>query len=127
VKAGTTASARERLLYRWYRARLRELVTSLLEKWKAELRVAPTAWGIKKMKTKWGSCNAAAGRIWLNVELAKKPIGCVEYVLAHELVHLVSRTHDERFLALMDRHLPTWRRRRAELNATPLARESWSS
>jgi predicted metal-dependent hydrolase len=78
------------------------------------------------MKTKWGSCNPKARRVWLNLELIKKSPGSLEYVVVHELAHLHSRKHDERFVALMDRHLPTWRRRRAELNASPLAQESWS-
>jgi predicted metal-dependent hydrolase len=126
VGPGSTPADRERLLYRWYRRRLREVVPPLLEKWQADLGVAPCGWGIKKMRTKWGSCSDRAGRIWLNVELAKKPPGCLEYVVVHELLHLVSRKHDERFLALMDRPLPTWRRRRAELTAAPLAREDWA-
>lgn len=77
------------------------------------------------MKTKWGSCNPKARRVWLNLELIKKPPGGLEYVLVHELVHLLARNHDERFLGLMDCHLPTWRRRRTELNAAPLAQEEW--
>lgn len=77
------------------------------------------------MKTKWGSCNPKTRRIWLNLELIKKPPACLEYVLVHELTHLLIAKHDDKFLRLMDRHLPTWRRRRAELNATPLAKEAW--
>jgi predicted metal-dependent hydrolase len=125
VRLDSTAGDRDRLLQRWYRERLRELVPGLLTKWQAKLGVEVRAWGIKRMKTKWGSCNARARRIWLNLELIKKPPACLEYVLVHELTHLLSRTHDERFLSLMDRHLPTWRRRRTELNATPLAKEVW--
>ena len=125
VRPDWTADDREHLLQRWYRERLRELVTRLLDKWQDELGVTLCEWGIKRMKTKWGSCNPKAGRIWLNLELIKKPPACLEYVLVHELTHLLIRNHDERFLALMDRHLPTWRRRRTELNAAPLAEESW--
>lgn len=125
VRPGCSAEDRERLLQRWYRDRLREIVPGLLVKWQAKLGVEVCAWGIKRMKTKWGSCNARARRIWLNLELIKKPPGCLEYVLVHELTHLLARNHDERFLGLMDRHLPTWRRRRAELNATALAKEAW--
>jgi predicted metal-dependent hydrolase len=77
------------------------------------------------MKTKWGSCSIAARRIWLNLELAKKPVECLEYVVVHELVHLRERHHNERFIALMDKHLPQWRLHRDVLNATPLGHERW--
>ena len=125
VRPEWTAEDRERLLHRWYRERLRDLVPRLLLKWQGKLAVAVREWGIKRMKTKWGSCNSKARRIWLNLELIKKPPACLEYVLVHELAHLVVRNHDDRVLTLMDRHLPTWRHRRTELNAAPLARESW--
>ena len=94
-------------------------------KWEPVLGVAVEDWGIKRMKTKWGSCNAKARRIWLNLELVKKPPACLEYVVVHELVHLRDQKHGPRFLALMDEHLPCWRRRRTELNAAPLAKEDW--
>lgn len=125
VRPGLNAKDRERVLQTWYRERLRELVPPLLEKWQATLGVTVTGWGIKKMKTKWGSCNAEAHRIWLNLELAKKPPECLEYLVVHELVHLVVRHHDDRFHALMDRHLPKWRAIRKTLNAAPLGDETW--
>jgi predicted metal-dependent hydrolase len=125
VRPGATAEDRERLLQGWYRDRLREVASRLLARWQEKLGVEVAAWGIKRMKTKWGSCNPKAGRVWLNLELIKKPPACLEYVLVHELTHLLVAKHDDRFLRLMDRHLPSWRRRRAELNATPLAKESW--
>ena len=78
------------------------------------------------MKTKWGTCNAEARRIWLNLELAKKPVQCIEHVMVHELVHLLERHHSDRFVAIMDRNLPQWRVLRQELNAAPLAHETWS-
>jgi predicted metal-dependent hydrolase len=77
------------------------------------------------MKTKWGSCNPVARTIRLNTELAKKPKECLEYIVVHELAHLIERHHDERFLAIMDKHMPRWRLRRQELNAGPLAQEAW--
>ena len=95
-------------------------------KWQAVLGVKIAHCGIKRMKTKWGSCNAEAGRIWLNLELAKKPVQCLEYIIVHELAHLVQRRHDARFTALMDEHLPQWRMHRQELNFAPLAHESWT-
>jgi hypothetical protein len=125
AKPGLTAEQREHVLSRWYRERLRELAAPLVEKWQDKLGVMVDAWGIKRMKTKWGSCNAKARRIWLNLELVKKPPECLEYLIVHELVHLLVRHHDEQFVALMDRHMPKWRAYRKILNAAPLAYEVW--
>jgi predicted metal-dependent hydrolase len=126
VRPDMGAQERERALHRWYRQHLRQIIEPLLEKWQTVLGVQVTECRIKKMKTKWGTCNADARRIWLNLELAKKPVQCTEYVMLHELVHLLERHHTDRFLAIMDRHLPQWRGLREELNAAPLAHESWS-
>lgn len=125
VRPGTSAEQREQVVQRWYRQQLRQLLAPLLERWQPILGVAVAYCGIKKMKTKWGSCNAHARRIWLNLELAKKPVPCIEYLVVHELVHLLVRHHDDRFLTLMDQHLPQWRQQRQELNAAPLAHEIW--
>ena len=126
VRPGTVAEQRERLLYSWYRDRLRILATELLEKWQSVLGVQAADWGIRKMKTKWGTCNVDARRIWLNLELAKKPLQCIEYVVVHELVHLLERHHNERFTAHMDEHLPHWQVHRDELNRAPLVHETWA-
>jgi len=126
IRRDADAGARERVLQRWYRANLRQLIPPLLAKWETRLDVKAAAWGIKKMKTKWGACNPDARRIWLNLELAKKPVRCLEYLIVHELAHLVERQHNERFISLMDDHLPDWRHRRKELNAAPLSHETWS-
>jgi len=126
VRPGTDAERREALLQRWHREQLRVLIPPLLEKWQAALDVQVTDWGIKRMKTRWGSCNVSARRIWLNLELAKKPVQCLEYVLVHELVHLVERHHNERFTSLMDANLPQWCQYRDVLNGSPLAHEEWS-
>ena len=117
---------RERVLQRWYREQLRELIPPLLTKWAEILGVQPAAWGIKRMKTKWGTCNVDAKRIWLNLELAKKPAQCLEYIVVHEMTHLLERHHNDRFISLMDQHLPHWRLYRQELNAAPLAHDTWS-
>ena len=117
---------RERALHRWYRQQLRQIIAPMMEKWQTVLGVPATECRIKKMKTKWGTCNADARRIWLNLELAKKPVQCIEYVMVHELVHLLERHHSDRFVAIMDRNLPQWRVLRQELNAAPLAHEAWS-
>ncbi len=117
---GWSAAAREAALLRWYRRQLKGQVASLLEKWQAKLGVRAEGWGIKRMKTRWGTCNPGARRIWLNLELAKKSPRCLEYIVVHELVHLIEPTHRERFIALMDRHLPHWRALRDECSG-PLA------
>jgi predicted metal-dependent hydrolase len=126
VRPESTVEQRERILQRWYRQRLRALIPSLLEKWEAVLGIRAREFGIKKMKTRWGTCNIEARRIWVNLELAKKPAACLEYIVVHELTHLLERNHTERFTAIMDKHLPTWRFSRKELNSEPLANETWS-
>ena len=117
--------AREAVLHRWYRRRLREQLPALLAKWEPEVGVAVTDVRIKKMKTRWGSCNAEAGRIWMNLELAKKPASCLAYILVHEMVHFLERDHNDRFRELMDRLMPQWRLHGDELNRAPLAHEEW--
>ncbi len=125
VKMETSAEQREKVLYHWYREQLKQLIPPLLEKWQPLLGVEVSAWGVKKMKTKWGACNTQARRIWLNLELAKKPVQCLEYIVVHELVHLLERHHNERFTAMMDQHLSNWRVSRDELNQSPLGYENW--
>ena len=125
VRRDADGFTRERVLQRWYRGHLRQLIPPLLAKWEARIGVQPAEWGIKKMKTKWGACNVDARRIWLNLELAKKPVQCLEYLVVHELMHFNERHHNDRFVSLMDRYLPDWRHRRQELNAAPLGHESW--
>jgi predicted metal-dependent hydrolase len=126
VRPEITVKGRERILQEWYRQHLRELIPALLEKWQAILGVRAKEFGIKKMKTKWGTCNIEARRIWINLELAKKPVSCLEYIIVHELTHLLERHHNPQFTAIMDRYLPTWRMSRKELNSEPLANENWS-
>ena len=109
----------------WYREGLKTLIPPLLERWQPILGVQVADWGVKKMKTKWGTCSIEARRIWVNLELAKKPEPCLEYIVVHELMHLLERHHTERFTALMDRHLPDWRVRREVLNGAPLGGEAW--
>ena len=125
VRPGSSAEQREAVLQRWYRDQLRALIPPLLERWQPKLGVQASHWGIKKMKTKWGSCNTTARRIWINLELAKKSVQCLEYIVVHELVHLLERTHNERFTVLMDAFMPQWRQYRQMLNTTPLGHEGW--
>ena len=126
VPPGASADQREAVLLRWHRDQLKVLAAALLERWQPVLGVQVAAWGVKKMKTKWGSCNTDTRRIWLNLELAKKPVPCLEYIVVHELVHLVERRHSEQFTALMDRYLPDWRTRRTLLNGAPLGHVEWA-
>jgi predicted metal-dependent hydrolase len=127
VRPGTTAAQRDAVLQRWYRERLKGLMPALLDKWQPILGVQVAHWGIKKMKTKWGSCNTSAKRIWLNLELAKKPAVCLEYIVVHELVHLLERRHSEKFAVLMDSVLPNWRSTRDLLNSEILGHETWNN
>lgn len=123
---GADRDQRDAILQRWYRRELRKLLAPMLANWEARVGKPVTEVRIKRMKTRWGSCNADVGRIWMNLELIKKPVACVEYVLAHELVHLHERHHNERFLERMDALMPTWRVHRDELNRAPLAHEEWT-
>lgn len=125
VRPGSTPEQREAVLLRWYREQLKTMIPPLLEKWQSALGVQVAGWGVKKMKTKWGSCNVDARRIWLNLELAKKPPQCLEYIVVHELVHLLERRHDDRFTRLMDSFMPQWRQYRDMLNKAPLGHEEW--
>lgn len=125
VRPGSDRATREAVLERWYRARLHAAIPALLAKWQPVIGVTASEVRIKKMKTRWGSCTIEARRLWLNLELAKKPPACLEYIVVHELVHLLERHHNARFLALMDRFLPHWPQRRAELNRAPLAHAEW--
>ncbi len=125
VKPGATLENRRKVMSEWYRQQLKERIPTLLVKWQKKIGVEADAWGVKKMKTKWGSCSISARRIWLNLDLACKPPECLEYILVHELIHLLERTHNERFKAHMDEFMPNWRLHRATLNRTPLANERW--
>lgn len=125
VPKGANRHKREQILLAWYRNSLKALIPPLIDKWEGKMGVKVESWGVRRMKTKWGSCNAPAHRIWLNLELAKKPIRCLEYILIHEMVHLTERHHNDRFTRLMDQFMPNWRARRDELNHAPLAHETW--
>ncbi|MFZ6799253.1 M48 family metallopeptidase [Undibacterium sp. Di24W] len=125
VQPGTSTENRLAVLNSWYREQLKLKVDELVQHWAPVVKRRPNAFGIRKMKTKWGSCNIEAKRIWLNLELVKKPPECLEYILVHELVHLLERHHNERFRKYMDKFLPKWRESRALLNKLPLAYEDW--
>ena len=125
VRPGSDTAKREQVLLAWYRAQLKAAIPPLISKWQDEIGVRVDDWGVKRMKTKWGSCNIDDRRIWLNLELVKKPPRCLEYIVVHEMVHLLERRHNDRFVALMDQLLPQWHLIRDELNRAPLAHVEW--
>ncbi len=125
AKPGSTPERRAELLGRWYKARLREALEPLVERWRKRLRVSVASWSVRKMKTRWGSCNYRKGRITFNLELVKKSPECIDYLVAHELAHLRVPDHGPRFVALMDKHVPGWKALRKKLNAAPLIHEEW--
>jgi len=126
IPADTSADKRRELLDRWYREQLRRAIPDLIAQWEPVLGVSVARWSIRRMKTKWGSCNRESGHIWFNVELAKKHPDSLEYIVVHEMTHYLERGHGERFSKLMDGELPDWRSRRDQLNEAPLSEETWS-
>jgi predicted metal-dependent hydrolase len=125
VRPGSNVAKREEVMHDWHKTLLHGLVPRLIRKWEAKLGVRVAGYFLQRMKTKWGSCNHRAGNIWLNTELVKKPKDLIEYVVAHEMVHLIEPRHSERFLALLTKHYPAWQEARAELNDLPLSAEVW--
>lgn len=125
VRPKASLIQREYILHEWYRNQLKELIPPIIEKWEDKMGVTIADWRVKRMKTKWGSCNIEVKRIWLNLELVKKPNHCLEYIIVHELVHLLERHHNDRFIAYMNKFLPSWRFLRDELNREPLANHDW--
>ena len=125
VRPGSSAEKREAVMQEWHRSLLHEVVPEIIRKWEGRLGVKVAAYFLQRMKTKWGGCNHRARTIRLNAELVKKPKDLLEYVVVHEMLHLIEPTHSERFFALLNRHYPSWREARAELNALPLTSERW--
>lgn len=125
TRPDTDRDRRERTLNDWYRSELKATIPGLIDKWSLTVGVEVDDWGVKKMKTRWGSCIPTAKRIWLNLELAKKRPECLEYVVVHEMVHMLERPHSDHFKDLMDSFMPNWRSHRDELNRAPLAHEDW--
>lgn len=125
VKSGTSTEERGSIMKEWYRKELKKIVPDLIEKWEKIIGVKANDWGIKHMRTKWGACKTDEKRIWLNLELAKKPMNCIEYIIVHELVHLLERHHNENFVKHMDQFMPKWRLHRDELKSLPVAHNDW--
>lgn len=125
VRLGSDREQREKVLLEWYRLNLKELIPPLVAYWEPIIGVQVADWQVRQMKTRWGTCNIAAARIWLNLELAKKSAQCLEYIVVHEMVHLLERHHNDRFTELMNRFMPQWRLHREELNRSALGHEEW--
>jgi predicted metal-dependent hydrolase len=120
VRPGASLVQRQVLLNEWLRLRLKAHIPPMVEKWEKIIGVKVSSWAVKQMRTKWGACNIEKNRIWLNLELAKKPLACLEYVVVHEMVHLLERHHNEIFQGYMTLYMPDWKAIREELNSLPL-------
>jgi predicted metal-dependent hydrolase len=125
VREGSIEEQKEKVMMEWYRGQLKHQIPELIEKWQKKLGIEVNEWVIKRMKTKWGTCTIAARRIWLNLELVKKPHHCLEYIIVHEMVHLLERKHNDRFVAHMDKFMPQWHLYKDELNRSMLSHEIW--
>jgi predicted metal-dependent hydrolase len=125
VRPGASAEKRAEVIHEWHKSLLHDVVPALVDKWEKRLGVKVAGYFLQRMKTKWGSCNYRAGHIRLNTELVKKPKDLLEYIVVHEMLHLIEQTHTDRFVELLDQNYPAWREARAELNDLPLAAEGW--
>jgi predicted metal-dependent hydrolase len=125
VRSETSRDKKKAILEEWYRERLKEAIPTLIAKWEKLMNVKVKRFFVRRMKTKWGSCNPSNKSIRLNTELAKKPLDCLEYIVVHEIAHLREPTHNSRFIALMDSVMPKWEFYREMLNRSPLRHESW--
>lgn len=125
VRPGSHTEKRHEIMTEWYRGELHKICKELVTKWQNKIGVQTSFYGIKRMKTRWGTCNQKAGRVWFNLELAKKSFSSIEYVIAHELIHLIEKKHNDRFVFLMNKHLPKWRSEKEDLNRFILSHEEW--
>ena len=126
VRPESGKEKKQAVLDEWYREQIKGAVPALIEKWQPLMGAKVKRFFVQQMKTKWGSCNQDTGSIRLNTELAKKPRECLEYIVVHEMVHLLEPTHNSRFIGLMDRFMPKWQFYRDMLNRLPVRHESWS-
>lgn len=124
VSANATWKEKERRIANWQREQLRERLPARVQDWATHLDVETPSWRIKRMKTLWGSCNPEKGLIWINLELSKKPLACLDYIVLHEMAHLISPRHDDLFISILDRLMPNWRQLRSDLNKLPLRNEN---
>ncbi len=127
VRPGSSEAKRRDIMHQWHKSLLHVAVPELIQTWEPRLGVRVAAYFLQRMKTKWGACNHRARTIRLNTELVKKPRDLLEYVVVHEMLHLVEPTHSEHFVTLMGKHYPSWREARAELNELPVSAETWKA
>lgn len=127
VRPGATIEKRAEIIHEWQKTLLHEAIPSLIQRWEKKLKVKVSRYFLQRMKTRWGSCNYVARNIRINTELVKKPKDLLEYVVVHEMVHLLEPSHNKRFISIMDEHYPNWREARAELNDLPLTAEMWKA
>lgn len=125
VKPNSNIEKKSEVINEWYRKELRQFASPILQEWEKKMGVKANALQVKIMKTKWGTCNTDSKTIWLNSELMKKPVSCIEYIIVHELVHLLEKTHNSKFVAYMDNFMPQWRQRKTELNKLPISHKDW--
>jgi predicted metal-dependent hydrolase len=126
VPLGTNQQKMQQIVAQWYRSQMKAAIPPLIARWASVMGVEVSRFYVQQMKTKWGSCNHRTGTIRLNTELAKKPKDCLEYVVVHEMTHLLEPTHNARFISIMDRFMPNWRLRRDQLNRLPVRHEEWA-
>lgn len=126
VRQGATEQKRAEVMHGWYKTLLHTAVPPLIAKWEKKLGVTVAGYYLQRMKTKWGSCNHVAQSIRLNTELAKKPKDLLEYVVVHEMIHMIEPTHNEHFIDILNKAYPSWREARSELNDLPLSSETWN-
>jgi len=126
VRPGSSFEKRRDLIEEWYRGQVKQAVPELIAKWEPRLRVKVNRFFVQKMRTKWGSCSPIAKNIRLNTELAKKPLECLEYIIVHEMIHLLEPTHNSRFITLMEQFMSNWKFYRTELNRLPVRHEDWT-
>ncbi len=127
VRPGTDIKKRSEIIHEWQKSLLHEVVPIIIQKWERKLEIKVSSYYLQRMKTKWGSCNHRVGNIRINTELVKKPKDLLEYVIVHEMAHLIEPIHSDRFISILEKHYPTWREARAELNELPLTAESWKN
>ena len=125
VRPKSSVTKRHEVMTEWYRKQLYPVVEELITKWQKKIGIQSKAWGIKKMKTRWGTCNYKDAKILINLELVKKPMSCIEYVVVHELLHLIEKKHSDKFVALITKYIPKWRSIKEELNSFMLSYEEW--
>lgn len=126
VRPNTGLEKKHAIMEQWYREQLKEMIPAIIAQWEKKIKVHVVEFGVKKMRTRWGTCNKEAGRIWVNLELAKKPLACLEYIIVHEMLHLVERRHNDKFTSLLNHYMPHWKQHKEELNRLPIGHIDWT-